>query len=198
MTTCALRFGLGFAIVGLAVGACSDDGVLAEGADDAQGTSGSDAGAVSTGGTFTTTGGGTQGTGPATSGDPSSGETAEPTSATGRDGGSGSDDGFATSDETSGRDDTTDDDDTTGEATGGTTTDGLGCSDNEGCDLGDYCVFPDEMCGEGVLGTCHEIGGDICPGVYMPVCGCDGSTYGNSCEAAAAGVDVAHDGGCDE
>jgi hypothetical protein len=49
--------------------------------------------------------------------------------------------------------------------------------------------------------TCDGPGGCVyppgsCDGILAPVCGCDGNSYQNACEAARASVRVAHDGAC--
>ena len=67
------------------------------------------------------------------------------------------------------------------------------CTDNSQCDSGFYCAKAIGDC-DGT-GECQQKP-DACPDVYMPVCGCDGNEYGNTCEAAAASVNVDTNGQC--
>lgn len=58
------------------------------------------------------------------------------------------------------------------------------------CEATEFCDYPDNICGAADGGgTCRPRPGG-CPDVVDPVCACDGTIYGNSCDANAAGVDV--------
>ena len=69
---------------------------------------------------------------------------------------------------------------------------GLSCGEGEYCDMaaGDGCFVDDGA------GVCRPIP-EACIEVFAPVCGCDGVTYGNSCDAAANGASVLHEGECE-
>jgi hypothetical protein len=65
-----------------------------------------------------------------------------------------------------------------------------------GCDPGEFCKLNMGECCCDFQGICLAIP-DACPTVYDPVCGCDGLTYGNECEAEIVGVSVDYVGKCD-
>ena len=65
------------------------------------------------------------------------------------------------------------------------------------CGATEYCNFTDRAgCGStDIPGVC-EARPTSCTEDWVPVCGCDGQTYSNTCYAASFGVDVLYDGEC--
>jgi hypothetical protein len=65
------------------------------------------------------------------------------------------------------------------------------------CGEGQYCNYaPEASCGAAdAPGTCTDIP-EVCNRIYAPVCGCDGQTYGNACEASSRSVSIASEGEC--
>jgi hypothetical protein len=64
------------------------------------------------------------------------------------------------------------------------------------CATGKYCDFGDGRCpAPGSSGIC-ALKPTGCDFTYAPVCGCDGKTHPNACEAHSSGVTIASTGEC--
>ena len=65
------------------------------------------------------------------------------------------------------------------------------------CDKGLVCMYEAGTCSAEKRPARCRIEPTECPPNYVPVCGCDGRTWGNECYATQAGVSVLHSGQCE-
>lgn len=73
-----------------------------------------------------------------------------------------------------------------------------GMDDDSPCEEGEFCQVPEGNCSSGILGICVPIPDQICEDVPATVCGCDAVTYVNTCFAELVGVNVDHQGSCED
>lgn len=66
--------------------------------------------------------------------------------------------------------------------------DACGVGISKTCEGNLFCEYPIGDCSHS-KGTCVALP-EVCAMIYSPVCGCDGVTYGNACEAKGHGVSL--------
>ena len=77
-------------------------------------------------------------------------------------------------------------------------TTGCGARLGDTCSDDEYCAYaPGQLCGAADASAICQPRPTSCDDVYEPVCGCDGTTYPNACEANAAGIGLLEDVPCD-
>jgi len=71
------------------------------------------------------------------------------------------------------------------------------CDLRRQCGEGMYCRFlADDPCGRADGPGICALRPQLCTQIYAPVCGCNGQTYSNACQAAGQGVNVEYAGQC--
>jgi len=78
-----------------------------------------------------------------------------------------------------------------------TQTEAQSCLENASCPDGQYCYYPPGNCGTSSTGVCTPITEQCRDYGGEWTCGCNGATYGNPCQPGNSGVNVLHDGPCD-
>ena len=65
------------------------------------------------------------------------------------------------------------------------------------CGASEYCAYTEgQHCGAADASAVCKARPEVCDTISSPVCGCNGTTYANSCEAARAGTGVSAKGAC--
>jgi hypothetical protein len=64
------------------------------------------------------------------------------------------------------------------------------------CATSEFCEYPTSSCGDWGEGECIEAPTTPCPELWDPQCGCDGTTYANTCYRQQARVSLDHRGEC--